>query len=160
MVHNTIPSHIGVAVSNSHDKLHRPTIDSYTYLKSIFLGQRSAGVNASTFTDSLPVSQDLLGYHALQCSASMTFCDDRNKLLQHIVHGKCFAFSRNCHASSQFARVGCHSVAVNEATPLGIPKTVAIVIEESSANNISTQDLIILVESIGVHGPYHNPKDL
>lgn len=159
-IHSPIPSHAGTATGCSSVPLSQPTVSGFDAIRSILYGNRIAGVYASVFSDHVDEVFQLLDAHGLQVSLLLPLREMRIKFLQHLIHGDYYMYSHNSDASTVCSRFGCHAVSRGHQSAVDISHSVLRQVELSCANNISTQDLIMLVESSGLCGPFHNTKNL
>lgn len=161
-IHDAIPSHAPVVQGCSRDVIVPPTVSAFSFLKSIFYGYRVNGVCNSIFTTSSEDLHSMLLDHGLQTHPDLSVRDNRYKLLQHLIHGDCYLFAHRTAAdcSSHRDRHACFSVAQGTANSAEISSMIDTLVTNSTSVNINTGDLISLVESTGVQGPFHNPRNL
>lgn len=161
-IHDTVPSHVGTLEGTSSSPMAPlPQMHGYQYLKSLFYGDRFAGSDIYAFHYNQSVVFDLLHAHGLQHHPELNLRENRNKLLQHVLHGDCFAdIEDDAHRSNELQSYGCSSVNKNHSSAQDIRQSCQRVLASSTASQLNCDNLISVSESIGLVGPFHSPKNL
>jgi len=97
--------------------------------------------------------------HGLDVTLSSNAGHVKLKLLYHVVNGDCFASC--CEKSHPFPdRSACLCVAAGFSSSLSITMFVINLLKESLPSVISTEDLLLVVESTRNQAPYKNIVNL
>ena len=120
----------------------------------MFLHDTSTGVRSSVFTNDLKKLHYLLQLHGF---SNLSHCVRECKimLVHHLINGDCLRYDHLCKVNTLAHdklpdRTACRVVSSGFSEPIEITKTIMDIIGQASAKQISTDRLLILVDSIGI----------
>jgi hypothetical protein len=136
-----------------------PCPSGHAILNDMFLSQHVTGIRASIFHSTQDHLRFLSSLHGLDVSSLSSMRNLKLCLLFHIINGDCF--SDRCSASRPSAdRSACLSIASAFPSPLAITEFTVQLLKASEPSVLSTDNLLLIVESTGTQGPYENrPED-
>lgn len=102
----------------------------------------------------------LLEMHGLGCELSLNICQCHIKLLQHILISECYLLVTACKCSLHNDVTACclitHKFMLQESISLHAQQLLL----NLNTMDIVIQNLILISESIDIHGPFHSHKRL
>ena len=125
----------------------------------MFLSRHTTGICASLFHCSEECLHFLSRLHRLETSALSAVRDVRLKILHHVINGDC-ALARCSSSSSLPDRSACISIAQGFSSASSITTFVTDLLKGSTASVVTTQELLLVVESTGIQCPYRNRINL
>lgn len=134
---------------------HMSPVSGKAILHDMFLSRRVAGIRASVFHASEKHLRKVCLLHGLHVSESTKMRDIKIRVLYHIMNGDCF--SQRCQSSRPAPDCSaCLCVAGGCPSSLSITSFVADLLKASTPSQITTEDLLLVVESTGNQEPYKN----
>ena len=127
----------------------------HAILHDMLVSQRATGIGASIFHSSADQIRKVCTLHGLDVAPLTNIRSLKSRLLYHIVNGDCF-MSRCEKACPALDRSACLSVAAGFLSPLAITVFVTNLLKSSTPSEISTEDLLLVVESTGTQTRYEN----
>jgi hypothetical protein len=125
----------------------------------MFLSRRVAGVRASIFHCSQQHLRKVCSLHGLDVTDRSNSRDVKIRLLYHVINGDCLA--QRCEPSRPSPdRSACRCVAVGFPSAFSMTTFVINLIKSSPPSKITTEDLLIVVESTGIQSPYESKVNL
>jgi len=121
----------------------------------MFLSQCATGLKPSIFSCSEEELGTFCASHGLHFSLSETFREVKLKLLYHVINGNCF-FHRFGTASSCLDRSACLCIASAFSSSLAITIFIISLLKSRMSSDLSTDDLSMVVESLGTQPAYEN----
>jgi len=136
-----------------------PTSNGEDILRDMLLSRRLTSIRASVLHCSEGHLRKVSSLHGLDVSCCLKVRDIRIRLLYHIINGDCFP---QCCESSQPAPdcSACLCVAANFRSSLEITSFVVNLLKKATPSQITTEELLVVVESTGNQLPYENQKQL
>jgi len=157
--------------SSSHQSYDHPSsfssidiIDSqsqsgHSILHDMFFSQRVTGIRASIFRCSEVHLRKLCSLHGLDISCPSNVRHLKLRLLYHIINGDCFA--QRCEQSSPLPdHLACLCVAGTFPSAMSITSFVVGILKDSSPAQLSTEHLLLIVESLGDQSRYEQRSHL
>ena len=120
-------------------------------LRDVLLKQKITGVRASVFTDDFLQLQNILKLHGLSYVPD-TIRHCRIIILQHLLNGDCMRYDHLCHSTESTTRpdrTACRALSVGFSDAQEFVEALCNIITAATALEISTGDLLVMVESIG-----------
>ena len=132
---------------------------AHAILEDMFLSHRLSGIRASVFHASEHQLRKVCLLHGLDVNTSTNVRDIRLRLLFHVVNGDCF--SRRCEASHPSPdRSACACIASAFPSALSITSFIISFLKNSTSSKITTEDLLLIVQSTGHQSPYEKRTNL
>ena len=125
----------------------------------MFLSNHVIGIRASLFRCSVEHLRKVCLLHGLDISGCSKARDVKLRLLFHVVNGDCF--SQRCEPSCPAPdRSACLCMAGNFSSSLSITLFIVNLLKTSTSLQMSTEDLLVVVESTGSQHPFENSHHL
>ena len=119
-------------------------------LQDMFLSRHVTGMRASIFNCSVDHLRKVCLLHGLNINPSSTTRDVKLCLLYHIINGNCFA--QRCEPCRPCPdRSACLCV----ASGLSITSFIMNLLNDSTPSQITTEDLLLIMQSMGDQSPYN-----
>jgi len=128
-------------------------------LHDMFLSRRVTGIRASVFHCTESHLQKVCMLHGLDVGTSLTLRNLKLRFLYHIINGDCFL--QRCEQSHPSPdRSACLCVAGGFSSAMSITSFVVDLLKNSTPSQVTTEDLLLIVESTGYQSPYERSSRL
>jgi len=132
---------------------------AHAILEDMFLSHRLSGIRASVFHASEHHLRKVCLLHGLDVNTCTNVRDVRLCLLFHVVNGDCC--SQRCEASHPFPdQSACFCIASAFPSALSITSFIIGFLKDSTSFKITTEDLLLIVQSTGHQSPYEKRTNL
>jgi len=136
-----------------------PTDRGEKILRDMFLSRRVIGIRASLFHSSIEHLRKVCSLHGIDVSGCSKVRDVKIRLLYHIINGDCFL--QHCESSHPVPdRSACLCIAGSFPSSLSITSFIENLLKTSIASQITTEELLLVVESTGNQLPYENQRHM
>ena len=151
---------LGFASTSTHVRIpHKSSATGHSILYDNFLSHRRTGIRASVFQCAEDQFLELCRLHGLHVDDMQCRRDQKTKLIYHLLNGDCFG-TRCLSSSPAPDRSACLNVAAGFSSSYSISSFLVSILKTSPSSIISTENLLLIVNSLGSQAPYVNRLNL
>jgi len=150
------PRGFGFATTSTHIReRHEKVVTGYDVLRDIFTTQCHTGVRVSPFFAGESELRSVLTLHGLD-STAVCVRDLKITLLNHLLSGDCYG--SQCLSPNHVSRdrTACVCIAEGFSSSLAITEHICKLLRDSDSSIVTTNSLLIAVQSVKCDGPYEN----